>query len=384
MKRLLLILSLSIVANGQEVRRALPVGDVVLPFDEQAKFLVGIPVAETSPLAPLQQTAFYREHAAGFEKLWSRYNQNYFSPMRLWSLVELAPRISTELPVIYFFGGPDALAVRALYPDASDYILGGLEPVGSMPPPESLDGPRVQAALGNLRKSTEVILSYGHFITKDMKAEFEVTDFRGVLPVMMAFLAMSGSEVLDVSYFGVDAAGRTEEYGTTYRGGNDVLPGVRITFRTDALAPPRRIHYVQANVADDVLASNGAATDWAAGFGPGNVYLKAASYLMHETYFSRIRKFLLERGQSVVQDDSGIPLKFFRDGSWRLWFFGNYTGTLDTFKRHWQQEMADAFKAEGAPLPFGTGYKWRLGESNLLLAVKQPPPKAEPVSAPSP
>ena len=126
------------------------------------------------------------------------------------------------------------------------------------------------------------------------------------------------------------------------------------------------------------LKSNGAVLKWASGFGTGNVYLKAASYLLHESYFSRIRSFLLDQGASVLQDDSGIPLRFFRNGGWRLWFFGNYSGTLDIFKRYYQGDLQAAFATPGTavPLPFGTGYKWRIGESNLLLAVKQRVPAA--------
>ncbi|HEY5812379.1 MAG TPA: hypothetical protein VIT23_06980, partial [Terrimicrobiaceae bacterium] len=133
------------------------------------------------------------------------------------------------------------------------------------------------------------------------------------------------------------------------------------------------LFYVQANVADDALRSNSALLKWAGTFGAGNVYLKAASYLLHEPYFTRIRSFLMDHAASVLQDDSGIPFRFFRDGSWRLWLFGTYSGTLDIFTKYHQGDLQATFAAPNAarPLPFGTGYKWRRGESNLLLAVKQ-------------
>ncbi len=383
MKKIVLFLALCSVAPAQEVRRALPVTPPPAAFDQQAKFLAGVPLAPNSPLARLQQSPAYLAHATAFEKMWARYNENYFTPMRLWSSVALSPRIQSGLPVYYFFGGPDALSAITLYPAATDFLLGGLEPVGSVSAPDSLDTARLDTALANLRNSTDVILSFGHFITKDMKADLDATDFRGVLPVMLAFVAMSGAEVLDVSYFGVASGGRVQEFGLSYPVGG-VLPGVRITFRTDPLSPPKRLHYVQANVANDPLKANPAVLEWAKSFGPGNVYLKAASYLMHEAYFSTIRGFLLTQGRSVLQDDSGIPLKFFRDGQWRLWFFGTYDGTLEIFKKYHQPEAVEAFRTSAEVLPFGTGYKWRRGESNLLLAVRQDPPKAEPVTRPIP
>jgi hypothetical protein len=366
---------------GQEVRRALPVSSST--WDARAKFLAGVPLDPAEPLAAMQLRPAYRAHATEFEKMWARYNEHYFTPMRAWSAAELAPKIPMGAPVIYFFGGPDAISPLAYFPEAPDFLLGGLEPVGSVPNPDALPADRLEAAMSSLRKSTGVILSFGFFITKDMKSELEAGEFKGVTPILLVFLAMSGCEVLDVSYFGVRGDGHSGECAAGGQAKGE-LPGVRITFRKNPESQPQRIHYVQANVADDELKTRSGLLLWAGGFGLGNVYLKAASYLLHEGYFSTIRGFLLGQARSVLQDDSGIPLSFFQDGEWRVWFFGTYTGTLDIFKKYHQAQLVDAFRTSGVPLPFGTGYKWRVGQSNLLLAVKQPPPKAEAVvSAPS-
>lgn len=367
---------------GQEVRKALPVDRPHSTWDARAKFFAGDFLPASNALSALQQSATYREHAALFEKMWIRYNEHYFSPMRHWSAGELAPKISPTDPVIYFFGGPDAISPLAFYPDASDFIMGGLEPVGSVPDPAAIPPQRLQAALESLRKSTNVILSFGFFITKDMRAELEAGEFKGVTPIMLVFLAMSGCEVIDVSYFGVGGDGHSREYGGEPGPAKGELSGVRITFRKNPSASTQRIHYVQANVADDELHSKRGLLRWAEGFGPGNVYLKAASYLLHESYFSTIRSFLLHQARSVLQDDSGIPFSFFQDGAWRVWFFGSYTGTLDIFKQYHQPKLVEAYQTSAVPLPFGTGYKWRVGESNLLLAVKQAPPKALPATPP--
>ena len=370
------------MAGAQEVRRAEPVHRAAATsWDAQAKYLAGVPLPAGAPLADLQKPGPYRDHAAAFEKLWARYNENYFTPMRAWSAAELAPKIPYGAPVVYFFGGPDALAAMAYFPHAGDYLLGGLEPVGSLPAPETLDPVRLGVALKNLRQSSEVILSFGHFITKDMKAELEASDFRGVLPLLLTFVAMSGGEVLDVGYFTIRKGGGVENTGTAPSGARGGCPGVRFTFRRSAGAPVQRIHYVQADVSDGALGSGASVFAWATSFGRGNVYLKAASYLMHEPYFSKVRKFLLDHATSVLQDDSGIPLKYFQDGRWRCWFFGTYSGTLDIFKKYYQADMVKAFEMSGGHLPFGTGYKWRVGASNLLLAVPQAPARAEPVTA---
>jgi hypothetical protein len=348
-------------------------------WDSRAKFLAGYPLASGDPLAFLQQAPDGRTHAVELENLWARFNEHHFLPMREWSAAELAPRLSMTVPVFYFFGGPDAISPLAYFPSAPDYILGGLEPVGVVPDPRGLAPDRLAASLENLRKATNVILSFGFFITKDMKTDLENTEFKGVTPILLTFLAMSGSEVVDVTPFGVRPDGSVQDGPASGKG---LLPGVRITFRQTPTSSVQRIHYVQANVANEAVASGGL-LKWTAGFGLGNVYFKAASYLLHEAYFSRIRGFLLGQARAVLQDDSGIPFSFFQDGQWRLWYFGTYSGTLDIFKQYRQPTLETAFQNAGVPLPFGTGYKWRVGQSNLLLAVRQAPPKAEAI-VPSP
>lgn len=369
--------------HGQEVRRAEPAAPAapatpaasVVSQDALAKYLAGIALPPSSPLAALQEGRQYAEHVAALARLSQHYDRNYFSKMRAWSAAELAPRLAMNRPVYYFFGGPDAVSALALFPDAPVYILGGLESVGSIPDPLTLPHKAVGEGLANLRKSTEVILSYGHFITKDMKAELDRTAFRGVLPVIYTFIALSGGEVISATL--VDLS----RDGTLVAAGNPqgAQHGVRIDFRRGPGAAPQILFYVQADVSNDGLKSNGALLKWTSGFGAGNVYLKAASYLMHETYFSGIRDFLL-RNASVLQDDSGIPFKFFRNEKWRCYFFGTYSGTLEIFRKYHQPDLQVAFQAAGTavPLPFGTGYKWRMGESNLMLAVRQEAPRAAP------
>jgi hypothetical protein len=374
------LLALSVGLQGQEVRRALPSQGVryaqplpVLAGNDVANFLAGVPLPDGSPLSSLQRNSWYREHVTALARLSQRFDRTYYSKMRSWSAAELAPRIPMRVPVYYFFSGPDAVSPLALFPDAPVYILGGLESVGSIMPPNALPPEEVAIGLENLRRSAEVILSFGHFITKDMKAELDRTAFRGVLPLIYMFIALTGGEIVSTRYIAVVGGGAVRELGSESVQSKGQLPGVHVEFRGRGRSDVQTLIYVQANVADDYLKSHGSLLQWAGSHGAGNVYLKAASYLLHEPHFSRIRSFLLNYAISVLQDDSGIPFRFFRDGRWQLWLFGTYSGTLDIFAKYYQGDLQAAFATSGAaaPLPFGTGYKWRLGESNLMLAVKQ-------------
>jgi hypothetical protein len=101
----------------------------------------------------------------------------------------------------------------------------------------------------------------------------------------------------------------------------------------------------------------------------GLTLLKAASYLMHGPNFGRVRDFLLTRSSVLVQDDSGIPYRFFNANQWTLRHVGRYVGPIDIFQQHVQPDLAAAFaRSQPAPLEFGFGYQWQAHRSSLLIA----------------
>jgi hypothetical protein len=343
---------------------------------ELAAFLAGRQLPPDSPLAALQESDEYRAHARDYAAQWFRYDELYFAPMRSWAATELVPRIGPSSQVTYMFGGPDLVSTLALFPEAQLYALGGLEPVGKLTNPLSLSPEELHASLAMLRKSTEVIMNFSHFITKDMKTELAASHFQGVFPIMLVFLSFTDARI--------DTAERLTltRDGTLARGESaDGQAALRIVFRPSPMAPPAEVVYLQANLADSALKSNPAILDWLASRGPATGYLKAASYLMHTGGFNRIRDFLLGHCHAIVQDDSGIPLSVFRGRDWRVMHFGNYTTPLEIFAKYDQPSLRSAYEGgAGFPLPFGFGYRWQRGESTLLVAL---PPDAAPRALPA-
>lgn len=345
--------------------------------NDQARFLSGLRVDPSSPLAPIQSQGFYLDHARAYSTSWKRFDENYFSKMRSWAAAEVIPRTGVPRAVFYLFGGPDFINVFALFPDAEMYILGGLEPVGSIVPPERLTPEQIQAGLANLRQSTSVTLNFSHFITKDMKVELEQTEFKGVLPILLSFVALGGGRIESLGFFGIDARGNVlaMETGAAAPG---FLPGVRIVFRRSAELPPQTLVYVKADLSDGGVKSNPGLLTWMKQAAPAVSYLKAASFLLHEPYFSQTRSFLLESSSAILQDDSGIPVRAFLPGDWQLVFFGHYSGVLGIFEKYFQPDLEKMFQmGENVfGLPFGTGYKWKQEESSLMLAVRKRVPAA--------
>jgi len=352
------------VASAQEVRRATPVKPCFAGYEDDALFLAGKELPATSSLAPLQQSAIYQEHVLALQKLWTLYAQRQFVPMQEWSLQELPSRIPRPSVVCYFFSGPDILNPLALFPDAaSTYVLCGKEPVGILIPPEQLSPEQLQSGLASLREAAQTALQFGYFITKEMREQTARGPFQGVLPLLLTFLNLTENRIVSVERLTLGGA-----------------PSLRIRFIASTGAE-KTLYYAQQDLSNK---SCPAFLRWLQQLMPAVSYLKAASYLLHEEDFSRARNFLLQHSNAILQDDSGIPFRYFNNLDWTIYLFGDYKGPIELFRTKYQANLASAYQASllAAPMSFGTGYQFQPGLSggaNLLLAVKKRfPPRAVP------
>lgn len=222
-----------------------------------ALFLAGRPVEHGAGLSGMQRTAAYQAHWIHMVDAW-RPARLRGSFMRTWSANELAPLMGASGTVLYPFGGPDLLYVNAMFPEARNYVLMGLEPVGEVPALESLPPAEVLAALPAFRRATKTQLLAGYFITEDMRSDLNRTGLRGVTPILLSSVALAGGKVDSVN--GISVGGK---------------PGVDMRFR-DASGRRHRALYLACDL------SNGgfdpACRQWLAGFSRAVTYFKAASY----------------------------------------------------------------------------------------------------------
>ncbi len=103
---------------------------------------------------------------------------------------------------------------------------------------------------------------------------------------------------------------------------------------------------------------------------PGDSFVKSASYLLHSGNFSTVRDFLLEHSAVMVQDDSGIPLRYYDPKKWELHPFGRYLAPLGIFPGTHQREYVELFK-KARPIDFGIGYRHRPNEFEPAAGRKE-------------
>jgi hypothetical protein len=333
--------------------------------NDTARYLAGLAPAADSPLARFTVDATWRQHAKQFDAAWNTLEKQQLSKVRAWSDANL--KVPAR-PLFYTFSGPDFIYANAFFPDATTYVLAGLEPVGSIPSVNE----RTRNSLAHLRSSLNTILRISFFITSDMQAKLREGELKGTLPILYAFLARTGKTIHEVSLVNLDREGvahDVERHGPAPRGVR-YDPGVRIVF-TDGSGPRQTLYYFATDLSDSGTRNSGF-LKFTDKLGAGDSLLKSASYLLHGGNFSNVRQFLLDRSQTIVQDDTGVPVRLFKQDDWDLKPFGAYLGPIEIFKGVYQPQLAQIFRKGRPPkLDFGIGYRWRGHDSNLLVAVKK-------------
>ncbi len=325
--------------------------------NDAARFLAGLDVSPSSPLAKYTKSKTWQFHSKQFDRAWAKVEAQKLNEAKSWAGQNLTKSSSA---MFYMFSGPDFLYANTFYPNAKTYILTGLEPVGTIPSARRLAN---SGNLSNLRSSMNTLLNYSFFITKHMKTQLN-SGFKGTVPVILVFMARSGKTIKDVSYVTLDGKGGVVPYTKGRR------TGVKITFSGGA-GGDQTAYYFSTDLSNNGFRKSGL-KEFAEKLGKGDALVKSASYLMHLGSFSKVRNFLLENANTIVQDPSGIPLRYFDKKGWDLSPHGRYLGPIPIFKHHYQRDLVKFFKQSNPEkLKFGIGYRWRLHETNILLAKKK-------------
>ncbi|GJD84839.1 hypothetical protein [Methylobacterium haplocladii] len=333
--------------------------------DDTAKYLAGLPVPAASPLAPLEAEAGWKQHASYFNTAFARVDKAQLSKVRDWSSAHIGAGLRKPT-LYYFFSGPDFLYANAFFPDATTYVMCGLEPVGPIPDLTKLKKGTASQALRTLQTAVRSLMGVSFFKTIDMKTELRSGPVTGTLPILYAFLARSGKTIGDVALVQIGADGTIEPESGARTGAH----GAKITFST-AGGPAQTLYYFSVNIANDGFGKSGLG-QFGERLGVGNALVKSASYLMHGGGFSQVRSFLMEKSSAIVQDDTGPPVALYDRTKWDVKPFGRYVGPISLFPGRGQPKMTELFhKEKPGPLGFGIGYRHRMSESSLLLAVKK-------------
>lgn len=264
--------------------------------------------------------------------------------------------------VFYPFSGADFIYPTLIYPDADTYFLCGLEKTGQ---PIAAEIKTNYAHYEAYRKALEYFLRASYFITKYMDTDFHNEELDGVCPVITMLMATMDRQIISIKHRAFDQSGNIIDAG-------DDSNLLEIKFFKTGSTHEQTLYYMSGNADDKHFDANlKAYLDKTLPRHRVGSYLKAASYLMHYSFFSTMRDYITGYSQAVVEDDSGIPYKYFTD-NFDVTLYGHYQRPLRDFGPEcYQLDLQEIYDKQASSihkLPFRIGYN---NPSNWLCARRK-------------
>jgi len=359
-------------------------------WSDLARVIGGLPPRDTLYWRSAITDTAWQSHAKRMDYLWTTSDKKLFTPLRQWAQTELGPYHHWKGFVFYPFSGADWPSIYALYPNGQRYVFFGLEQEGDPAYVRLLSPQDIANNLWGPYAAMADLLRLSFFKTKEMQQFLIKGKVRGLLPVFLAFFARSGYDIYEVNHIYLTSEGKIDTIPQNTRKPSQspwdtLVTGLRFLIGKPDQTP-QEVIYVSFNAANDGLKRQTGILPFLQTIQPCVTFIKAASYLMHGQDFSQIRSIILTQSVAILQEDSGIPYRFFDSTSWKVQLYGVYNGPIPLFRNKFQQNLYQAYRSQSVkPLPFGIGYHLVPGTSNLLLAVRKNPnlPLTLPVDTPT-
>jgi hypothetical protein len=371
---LLLALTAFSCKQKPKVADVVPPKIISVPYDtitdDLAAFFSGMVHGKTGCLARLDTSANWNQFSFRMDSGFNDLDTSRFNKMRIWADSELTDRFGNTI-VFYPFGGPDLLNANIFYPNADQYILIGLEPIGALPELCNMPVKQVNDYLEDVRYSLKDIFKRSYFITGNMIDALKKNSVNGSVPVISLFIKRNGYHIVTINHVGIDSTGICQ-LADSLRNKKRITRGIKIDFAADTGRRVQSVFYFQTDISDEGLKKNPGFQKYLSLLPESYTYLKAASFLMHGNDFSKIRNVVFEKSKSILQDDSGIAYRYFDKAKWDIHLYGKYSRPGKEFSWINETDLAKAYTDPSVrPVPFTLGYNWRTRQINLLYAIKK-------------
>jgi len=342
-------------------------------FNATASVLAGVKSTAGSLKKYLDSSA-WKENASFIDSSWSRLERSRLSKMRTWREKEFAAINQSTKTLFYPFSGPDFLTAFTFFPDVDKYILIAMEPMGKLPEITKLKHKDAEEYIHQFKISLTDIFNKSYFITKNMNRDLNYQKVNGVLPVLALFIKRTGNEIANIRYVVKLENDSIIEVPYEYADKKNLPFGVRLDIVSNG--KPKTVYYFRYDISNKKFDKTAAFYKYLNKMESPSTYVKSASYLLHNDFMSNIRQFILDKSNNVIEDDTGIPFKYFTEkGNWNYKVYGEYAKPVKDFK--WldlQKELQAVFEKDSAgvaKLPFHLGYHWGSQKDVLIVCSKK-------------
>lgn len=350
-----------------ETKAERPLSPAAITFNDTARFIAGLKGRPGTPYEALEKTPAWSGYAKGFDETWAQFQQNQAEPVRAFEQRELAPIQPKGDFVFYPFSGPDILYMTGFFPNRSTYVMVGLEPAGTMRGPADFPASAIDVEMSDWTKAMRSIFSRSFFVTSEMDRQFRGRVADGLLESICLLLARAGYTIEGIQH------GNLNDEGAFVPGepgaGKTRAKGVEVKFRRGPTGDPQRLFYFSTTLDKEFAAKPGFGRFLAA-LGKSDTLIKSASFVMHWRTIDVFRKHVLANSRLILQDDTGVPFRFFTAPEWNTKLYGEYSMPDKPFRTWYQKDLVEAFAdpARVSPLGFSLGYGAGRRPSSMILA----------------
>jgi hypothetical protein len=340
-------------------------------FNDIARYIAGMKALPGSPYSKFESDSVWVRFKRNFDFSWNTITNNRLKPMTLWASTELADVHKANLDIFYPLSGPDILHANMFFPDAKNYRLYALERNGALPDLNHMTTKAIENYLNEVYFSLGDVFMRSYFITHKMNTALTKANVNGTLPLICIFLVRTGHEIINITYlhlndYGTETPLKKDSTGTQQ---NDL---VKVYFKNDKNNSIQMVSYMKCDLSDKAYEQNLALKKFFTKMPQSTTYLKSASYLLHYPFFSDFRNVILTKSKTILEDDTGIPFKYFTGDKWYVSLYGEYTTPVSDFSGVLQQDLLQAYHdtiiRKPKKLPFSLGYHWGTNIQNLIKA----------------
>jgi hypothetical protein len=318
---------------------------------------------------------------AGFSRLTTekvnRIKSDRLNKMTDWNISNMGRNnISDSTFVFYPFSGGDFIHVNTLYPNATEYFLVAREDVGEIPNLYEKDSEYVNTYLADIDTVLRDIYNKSYFITKNMVEDTKKrTLVNGMLPLIVWAAAITDHDVVSLKYLSVSENGELIPFNDTSMGNKP--DAAEVVLKMNSSNKLQKVTYLSCDISDEGFTKTNRFKTLILNKVPSgaNSFVKSASYLMHYSSFSQIRNIVLDKSKYLIQDDTGIPIKYFNPNTFTIELFGIYEKPVKDFSESvFQQDLNAAYRDSSkykGNLNFSLGYHWGSRKQNQMIAIKK-------------
>ncbi len=369
----------SVVTNetdsmGLSTKGTLPIDSV---SNDYARVLSGMDSSDNH-LTGYMDKVFLRNYCSEVGRKVSAIETSRLLPIRKWNDSNMIRNQQNDtLPCLYPLSGGDFLHAAWMYPNASVYHLMALEKVGSIPDFSLMKPAEINGYLSAVDYAFRDIYSKSYFMTKNMHLDTRYkAQLSGMLPMLLWSVARTGHEVIAVQQVSLDSSGQVTLAEWKPWKGNTPVKGVQITMRNQATSKIQILRYFSCDLSEKGQTLNPGIFRYVEQLPQVNTFIKAGSYLLSFRSFTKMRKLVLEKSRFLVQDDTGIPFRYFTEKEWKVELYGVYLLPVEDFSRNFYQKDLAAAYADSShyrgSLPFSLGYHWMTKGQNQMVITRKP------------